>query len=436
MAKPRTKTGTGVKFPYVFQKHGRNGRIKRWKGKFGTYFRYAGQKHRSSFGSFEAALKHLDAEFSKLDTDRTNSQTLFPLKGNAQEYSELEELLRVRGNGGTLREAVEFFLAHGEARRFHARSVSDCIDDYLIHEKQSNVTAIHIETLTKHLRRFREEFGQRKIHTITTMEITKWLANCADRNTGKPWSEKTRNNVRGSLLCLSIFARDTLQAIPDAGKTQFQKVNSAIIDPNEVEIYTPEEIGKLLKAAIEHDIDLIPAIVVGAFQGLRPDEFHAENARQEDKGNGKRTRRPLTWEAFNWKDGLLHVSGQKVRSKATRDIPLQSVSRAWLEPFRSLSGEIWRFSSSYSDRMKYLREKAEVPAIVDGFRHSYASYRIRELKGNLEEVAAEMGNSPRQLIGHYKRNVTDEAAAEWFKCLPPEGYAEAIAKALDLKQAA
>ena len=436
MATPRTKNGKGVKFPYLFQKHGRNGRIKQWKGKFGTYFRYAGEKRRSSFGTFEAALQHLEGEFSKLDTDRKNSETLFPLKGDAETYRELEELLRVRGNGVSLREAVEFYLAHGETRRFKAKSVGDCIDDYLIHEKQSNVTAIHLATLAKHLRRFREEFGLRKIHTVTTMEITKWLTNCADKKSGKLWSEKTRNNVRGSLLCLSIFARDTLQAIPDSGKTQFQKVGSAIIDPNEVSIYTPEEIGKILKAAIQHDIDLIPAIVVGAFQGLRPDEFHAENARQEDKGDGKRTRRPLRWEAFNWNDTVIHVSGQKVRSIATRDVPLHPATKAWLEPFKGLHGEIWKFSSSYADRMKYVREKAKAPAIIDGFRHSYASYRIREVKGSLEEVAAEMGNSPRQLIGHYKRNVTDEAAAAWFKSMPPVGYAETIARAFRLRQAA
>ena len=436
MATPRSKTGNGIKFPYLFQKHGRVGRIKKWHDKFGTYFRHAGKDHRSSFATFENALAHLSDEFSKLDNDRVNSQTLFPLKGDVQTYRELEELLRVQGNGASLREAVEFFLAYSESRRFNPKSASECIDDYLIHEKQSNVTPIHLKTLTRHLDRFREEFAQKKIHTISTIEITKWLANCADQNTGKPWSEKTRNNVRGSLLCLSIFARDTLQAIPDVGKTQFQKVGAAIIDPNEVEIYTPDEIGNLLKAAIEHDVDLIPGIVAGAFQGLRPDEFHAENARQEDKGDGKRTRRPLTWEAFNWHDKLLHVTGQKVRSNATRDIPLHPISRAWLEPFRKLSGEIWQRAHSYDKRLKKLRKKASVPAIQDGFRHSYASYRIRQLKGNLEELAAEMGNSPRQLVGHYKRNVMDEAAAAWFRSMPPEGYGRAIARALSLRQAA
>jgi integrase len=436
MATPRTKNGHGIHFPFLFQKHGRVGRVKKWKDKFGTYFRFAGKDHRSSFGSFERALQHLSDEFSKLDTDRTNSQTLFPLDGDAKMYRELEQLLRVRTNGATLREAVEFFLAHSETKRFHAKSVSDCIDEYLIYEKQSNVTAIHLATLTIHLRRFREEFGQRKIHSITTMEVTKWLVNCTSRTTGKPWSGKTRNNVRTSLICLSVFARDTLQAIPDAGKTQFQKVGAAIIDPNEVEIFSPDQLGTLLKAAVTHDIELIPAIVTGAFEGLRPDEFHAETARQEDQGDGKRTRRPLTWEAFNWNDGLLHVFGQKVRSKGTRDIPLHPVTRAWLEPFRDLSGEIWRYSRSYIDRMKALREKAEIPGIKDGFRHSYASYRIRELKGNLEELAAEMGNSPAQIIGHYKRNVTDDAAAIWFSLMPPKGYAEAVAKALALRQRA
>jgi hypothetical protein len=404
--------------------------VKKWKDKFGTYFRHAGKDHRSSFATFEKALAHLSDEFSKLDTDRANSQTLYPLKGDAQGYSELEELLRVQANGASLREAVEFFLAYRETKRFHPKSVSECIDDYLIHEKQSNVTAIHLKTLGRHLRRFKEEFGQKKIHTVSTMEVTKWLANCGEKESGKLWGEKTRNNVRGSLLCLSIFARDTLQAIPDVGKTQFQKVGAAIIDPNEVEIYTPKELDNLLMAAIEHDVDLIPAIVMGAFQGLRPDEFHAENARQEDKGEGKRTRRPLTWEALNWNDKILHLSGQKVRSKATRDIPLHSVTRAWLEPFRDLTGEIWRRLHSYDKRMKALRKHAKVPAIQDGFRHSYASYRIRQLKGNLEELAAEMGNSPRQLIGHYKRNVTDEAAAAWFNLMPPKGYAVAIARAL------
>jgi hypothetical protein len=71
---------------------------------------------------------------------------------------------------------------------------------------------------------------------------------------------------------------------------------------------------------------------------------------------------------------------------------------------------------------------AGVKSIYDGFRHSYASYRIRHLKGNLPELAQEMGNSPKEIINSYKRNVTDAEANEWFNIMPPKEYAEIIYK--------
>jgi len=67
-----------------------------------------------------------------------------------------------------------------------------------------------------------------------------------------------------------------------------------------------------------------------------------------------------------------------------------------------------------------------VKSIYDGLRHSYASYRIRQLKGNLPELAQEMGNSPKEIINSYKRNVTDAEAQAWFNIMPPENYAEII----------
>ena len=142
---------------------------------------------------------------------------------------------------------------------------------------------------------------------------------------------------------------------------------------------------------------MIPALVIGGFQGLRPAEFHAEGAR----------RPALKWEAFIWNDNILHITGQKVRSKANRDIPLHPVSRAWLEPFKERHGEIWKYKQANSKKLGALRVNAGVKSIYNGFRHSYASYRIRHLKGNLPELAQEMGNSPREIINSYKRNVTD-----------------------------
>jgi hypothetical protein len=45
-------------------------------------------------------------------------------------------------------------------------------------------------------------------------------------------------------------------------------------------------------------------------------------------------------------------------------------------------------------RLKKLIEgRANLRVVYDGFRNSYASYRIRQLKGDLNKLAEEMGSS-------------------------------------------
>jgi hypothetical protein len=118
--------------------------------------------------------------------------------------------------------------------------------------------------------------------------------------------------------------------------------------------------------------------------------------------------------------------GQKIRSKANRNISLQPVTKAWLRPFALCQGEIWKYKEAYTNKLIRLRERAGVKSIYDGLRHSYASYRIRHLKGNLPQLPEEMGNSPREIINSYKRNVTDAEANAWFNVMPPGNYWELI----------
>ena len=422
MVKPRTKTS--IKFPYFFEKNGRTGRIKKWADdKFGTYFIFAGEKKRNSFRTFEAAFEYLDREFSKLDTDRANSLSLHPLNNDIRTYSELEGVLREQAPGATLRDAVTFYVAHHRNKKLEPQRVKDCAASFIKHQRANNISQSQVETLAKHFRRFEIKFGSRVIHEITTKEITEWLMSRIDEKTGQPWSAKTRTSNLGSLVSLSLYARDILNAIPDIGKTQFQKVRRPKKEqPDEVEIYTVEEMEKLLLTALKTDLDLIPAFVLGGFQGLRPAEFHGEGT----------DRRPLSWESLNWADKKLHVTGQKVRSKATRDLKIHSVSQAWLAPFEGLIGEIWKHKEAYTKKMLALRERAKVQSIYDGFRHSFASYRIRQLDGDLNKLAEEMGNSPREIINSYKRNVTDEEAEKWFGLMPPVDYSGKVRAALKL----
>jgi hypothetical protein len=334
-----------------------------------------------------------------------------------REYAELEQILRRAVPGASMREAVTSFIAHHGNKGFEPRTVTQCAGIFVKHQRANNISPQQIETLEKHFRRFERHFGNHKIHEIPTLEISNWLAAQTDERTGRLWNAKTRINNLGSLVSLSVFARDMLRAIPDVGKTEFQKVRRPKPDVRgEVEIYTAEEMEKLLRTALETDIDLIPALVLGGFQGLRPAEFHGESAK----------RPPLRWDALIWDDGILYITGQKIRSKANRPIPLQPVTEAWLRPFANCQGEIWKYKEAYNKKLYRLCERAGVRRIHDGLRHSYASYRIRPLKGNLPQLAEEMGNSPREIIRSYKRNVTDGEANAWFNVVPPVDYWEVV----------
>ncbi len=408
-------------FPFVFQANGRIGRIKLWpSGLYATQFTFAGEQDRNTFKTFEAAWLYLHTEFSRLDTDRANARSQHALNADVRTYSELEQLLRTEGSGATLREAVIYYLANHRKSPFKPRKFAECEIAFREQQKRYGISTGQYAALAKHFRRFsrasgedKKLFADRDIDSFTTLEISGWLNGCRYEKTGELWGWKTRTNVRGSLVSLSRYAQETLKAIPAGAETEFQLVRTPMKPQRQkVEIYTPEELQMLFMTAIETDIDMIPAIVLGAFQGLRPAEVHAENA----------DRPPFSWEEINWNDRLVHVTGQKVRSKQTRDFLLQPSSARWLEPFRSLTGSVWRYKQAHSKKLIALREKAGVRSVYDGFRRSYASYRIRELGGNLDTLAAEMGNSPKEILGAYKRNVSDSEAAKWFGIVPPSGY--------------
>ena len=411
------RNGQKVGLPYTFEKLGRVATISFWPttGIYGTYFRFAGKQVRNCFKTFEAAYQHLDREFTKLDSDVQNSTTVYPIRGDLRTYHELEVLLKERTDGqATLREAVDFYLAHRESRKLEQRKVSDCITAFRAAADRRTVSPSHAKKTKSQLKKFEAKFGKRWIHSVTAAELEEWLQQFDN--------PKTSNHYRGTAVSLFLYAQNVLQAIPEGGKVAPQRIRPANTEKQtKVDIYTPADMQAILLACVEHDVMLIPPIVLGDFVGLRPNEVHGEDARYE----------PLPWAAFDWPRKELHLTGQKVRGLAVRDLQLQENTFLWLEPFRGLDGPVWPWRTCYNERVKRLIEgKAKLRTVYDGFRHSYASYRIRQLGGDLNRLAEEMGNSPREIINSYKRNVREEDAVAWFAIRPPVGYAERIRTAL------
>jgi integrase len=421
---PRKKTT----FPYPFSKNGRHGSIYLCgNGKFKTHFMFAHKAHQNTFSTFDKALDFLSTEFNTLDTSLAESQSQFPLSRDRKHYYELEQKLKVESDNASLWQAVDFYIAHHKRKKFSPLAFKDCYEKFIQSQIANNVSTSQIKNLKKHLGRFARTFGSKKIHDIDVSEIQQWFDSQKDSRTGQAWGPKTKKNYRGSLVALSLYARKTLKAIPENGEeTEFQKIVAPKRKTNQpIEIFSKQEMTKLLIAAIATDIDLIPILVLGGFMGLRPAEAHGEDV----------DRPRLRWEHFIWRDKTLPIYGQKVNSKPTRDVPIPANAVAWLAPFKKLKGEIWSLKSAFDGRFSNLRKQAGVRDIYDGLRHSYCSYRYRILKGNIDQVADEMGNSREEVIRSYKRNVTDKAANAWFAIKPPADYAKMIKLALNLRQA-
>jgi len=358
MAKQQTKPPPLAQqvCPYEFRSNGRVGRIKYWKSTkvYATYFSYAGEGHPNTHSTFKNAWNYLNDEFARLDKDRANSLSQTPLDASVKTYGELERLLREQGGGATLREAVTYYLANHKRRKFKPMIFSDCATTFVQHQKTNGIRPPQIETLEKHFRRFAvgtsrgnpTPFGDRTVDSFETLEIAEWLGQQSGKKSGEPWGGKTKVNVLGSLVSLSIFARNTLKAIPTEGKTEFQNVpKPKLPQKGPVDIYLPEEYSALLATAVEKDIDLIPVLVLGGLEGLRPGECHAEGL----------DRPPFSWEEIDWPNNQLLVTWQKVRNRKTRPVPLHRAAALWLKPFRHLRGPIWLHREAHTKTRYLLR---------------------------------------------------------------------------------
>ena len=170
----------------------------------------------------------------------------------------------------------------------------------------------------------------------------------------------------------------------------------------DIEIYTPEEMGRLLLACHAR---ILPLIAIGGFAGIRSAEVER-----------------LHWEDVKWDRGHIEIAGRKAKTAARRIVPLPDNLKAWLNPWREAKGEIIRMSDT-SGALGDVAVKAQIPGgwRQNALRHSFISYRVAKT-GDVARTALEAGNSPKMIFRHYREVVTEESAEAWFAITPPEDW--------------
>ena len=322
--------------------------------------------------------------------------------------SEVEDYRLAKGKLGpfnvSLLTAVEEWIAgRGKAAGLITKTVAEVADEFLTSKRVEGAGFFHLEDRKYRMNKFASSFPGR-IDLVSTHEIEVWL-------NGLKVSGRTRNNYRNAVLQLFRYARGK-RYLPRNEPTVVEDVAAANSGEGAIEIYTPKELRLLLSNAPSK---LLPFFAIGALAGLRSQDMMR-----------------LDWGDIRFEQGFIEVAAEKAKTASRRLVPLLPALAAWLLPLRQKSGQVVGYKRNdvlCEARQRFCKkemvESGEVVEFIwkpNALRHSYASYRMADIK-DAARVALEMGNSPTMLFRNYRELVTEQQAAEWFSVLPTVTHA-------------
>lgn len=264
--------------------------------------------------------------------------------------------------------------------------------------KRQRKSDYYLGPLKLRLGRFAEQFPG-PLAYVTDAQVRSWLDSLE-------LGPVTFNHYRAAVLRLVSFAVDR-KYLPPSHTFHVETVEAPDHEPS---TFTPTQ----LRLVLEHiSPSALPAILLGAFAGLRPIE----------------TLR-IRWEAIDWEDNTL--TAPRAKKKDTRQVPLLPNLRAWLQSpdvegprsgrmvnmgFSGLTQACARAVRKANAQLAALGVKDPLQWDADILRHSFGSYRWGIVR-NLHQVVEEMGNSARTFKKHYRRLIPRAQAKAWFEIHP------------------
>ncbi|MBE0541674.1 MAG: site-specific integrase [Verrucomicrobia bacterium] len=228
-----------------------------------------------------------------------------PLDLAAHEYAQAVKLL---GND-SLVEAVKFYLAN-QTRQVKSRTVEEVVTELLDNKKRNGRSKLYLTDLRLRLTRFAQAF-RCPIHTVEPTDIQRYL-------NGLKMAPRTRNNFRRAIGTLFRFAQ--VRGYVPATHTGILQVEKASAKPGEIQVFTALELTTLLANA---KMDLVPALVIGAFAGLRSEEI-----------------KRLDWANIKWEDREIEIPAAITKTAIRRLPPMPDALRLWLEPHKRPRGPV------------------------------------------------------------------------------------------------
>jgi len=291
--------------------------------------------------------------------------------------------------GKSIPDAARFMVDHLEKVRRCKVTVAQLADEVVEAKRRDGMSMVYLADLRKRLSHFCRDFGEKPIAGITVEEIDNWLRDLK-------LSPKSRANYRANIRVLFSYAvnRRMLDSNPVAFTAKPK------LHDNPPQIFTVNELQRLLDAASRLARDVLPMLAIGAFAGVRDAEL-----------------KRLDWHEIDLVRGHIEIKGAKAKSARRRIIPIQPNLSAWLQPYSSSSGPV--VPEGARKKLERTRTAAKLSAWpVNGLRHSFASYRLA-VTHDAPRVASELGHtSPKMLYSTYRELVMPTEAERYWKIAP------------------
>jgi len=270
--------------------------------------------------------------------------------------------------------------------------IPELVEMFVESRRKAQSSDRYLQDIENRLSKFSRAF-QKDVADITSSDITAWL----DR---LDVAIRSRNNFRCAIATLFSYAR-THGFLPRNIKTEAELVEAPKNPPAKIGIYTPKKFSQILQGIVLGDIRA--AVAIGGLAGLRSAEIHR-----------------LRWEDVHIKEGHIVIHAENAKTASRRIVPIVPALKSWLLPVAKKTGPVaqgFDICGSLVRAMSRAITGTGVANVHNGLRHSFASYRLASVK-SADQVALEMGNSPRKLFQNYRELVTESAAATWFSIVP------------------
>jgi len=320
--------------------------------------------------------------------------------------------------GKTPADAFAHYLEHLE-RCKTSITISALCDKFQALKTKEKKSRRYLDDLHYRLGSFAAQFGGRIAADVSTDEISAWLAEMD----AAPQTKINHRTIARSLFSYAV----TLKACAENPVDRAFMPNKA---ETEIGILSVTQAAALLLAANQHP-DILPAIAIGLFGGVRDAEIHR-----------------LDWNEINFESGFITITPAKAKKKSRRLVELRPALRAWLEPLRQLSGPIWpagergriltetaREAAGFGNSDSLTDAEKEDKVILkpwphNALRHSFASYALAKWQ-NAAALALEMGNSAPVIIEHYRELVLPKDAEAFWSLTPAKVLGDNVTTAKD-----